>query len=490
MFSSQSSRRPWIYRATLGLVAIFALFWLYCASTNWITDSEFWPITLAGHWDQWKQHPSLLYKAVFHASLSWIYFLELGSVQHLKFARFFYALLGLVFFFLFYRLCCKFLGYSRALILTLLLGMTVTGFSQIGVIRSDFLASLWALTGLVVYHSNRLASSLKLGLLILLGALMFFSTPKSVILLAAFLPLVVIQSFTKFSLRFFNWILAPLTFGASLFWLFDQALDRKLTIAMARALAHTAETHSIVASWNSKYQFVEWYLKHDSLLIGLLVIALFVQTFLGFRNHDRARIGYALFGFGLIAIFVFHEPKLPFFLGSLLPFLILSALPTLQEIPTRFYLLITGLFLVLIPILGKFPYYYDAYHAQIEVIRRLENVARAHPDLRVFDGLQLLPRSATLPLTFVGPFDPSTNAATMKFLKANPPDMLVHTARVQNLEPDFTPFMVVHYESKGPGYWVRKGYAFDQDLQDLPLSMLLFGYVSPGQSAALAENPK
>lgn len=488
MFSSQSSTRLWIYRTTLSLIAILALFWLYCASTNWITDSEFWPITLAGHWDQWRQHPSLLYKAVFHATLSWIYFFDLDSVEHLKVARLFYAFLGLGFFFMFYRLCLKFLGNSRALILTLFFGLTVTGFSQIGVIRSDFLASFWALAGLLVYHSGRLSRPVKLGVLFLITLLMFFSTPKSVVLILAFLPLVLTQSIPKPTLRVLNWILAPLAIASGLFWLLDRSLDHKLTTAMVSALGHNFETHSTIASWNLKYRFVEGYLWHDSLFIAPLIVALVVQTFLGFRIRDRARIGNSFFGFGLIVTFILHEPKLPFFLGSLLPFLVVSALPTLQLVRAGFYLLWGGLFVILIPILGRFPYYYDAFHPQIDVIRRLENAVKSHPGLRVFDGLQLMPRASTLPLTFVGPFDPGANAATMNFLRTNPPDMLVYTARVRNLEPELTPFMVAHYEARGPGYWVRKGYSFHQDLNDLPLSMLLFGYVSTGQSA-LAEKP-
>src|SRR5690606_38445903 len=71
---------------SLVLFSVLAI-WFFFSYFQWIGDSEFWPISLAGHWDQADVHPSLLYKATFHGTLSWIHLWDLSNVVHIKIAK-------------------------------------------------------------------------------------------------------------------------------------------------------------------------------------------------------------------------------------------------------------------------------------------------------------------------------------------------------------------------------------------------------------------
>jgi len=487
MFSRQSSNGIWAQRAVGALVLTAAVAWVYLTSTNWITSSEFWPITLAGHWDQWRDHPSLLYKAFFHATLSWIYLLDLDSVQHLRVARFFYAILGLIFFFLFYRLCRKFINARQAFLTILLFAMSLTGFSQIGLIRSDFLSSLLALVALLVYFNEKVPKVHKILLLGFVSLLMLFSTPKSVLIIVAFLPVIILENRHFFSFRRLNIFLVIMTVLSVLFWILDYSLDQKLAMALGDAFHHNLEAQAVAKTQTLHYKFVEWYLLHDGLLFAGLILLVVKQLWSGFANRVFRDLGFALFGLGILLIFLLHEPKLPFFLGSLFPLLIFSALPSLAKIPTRGIAVLGLIFGLSTIALGRFPYYHDSYEPQLQVVEILERILNEHPGMSHFDGVQLLPRAQNSKLIFVGPFDSWANLYAMEALEKKPPDLLVYTPRVQNLEPRFSIFMLKLYQAKGPGYWIRKGHPFQESLENMPLSLVYFGYLSPRQSATWSE---
>ena len=172
------------------------LIWSFFSYHNWIGDSEFWPITLSGHWNEWKNQPALLYKPLFHLSLSWIYFFELNSVQHIKAAKALYALLGVISFYSMFAILKRYLDSNRALCIVLIFVFSHLGFTQIGLIRSDFLSYFITLMFFLFIKEIRPNDWLKLGGVNFLFALaLLLTTPKSLFFVS------ILFAFSFFSLK-------------------------------------------------------------------------------------------------------------------------------------------------------------------------------------------------------------------------------------------------------------------------------------------------
>ncbi len=146
-----------------------------------ISDSEFWPISLARLFGQFDSpHTSLYYKFFFHGLLSVPFIFKLSSVEHLIAIRVIFACIGIANLFLFYGISNKiYKDKNIALILTALLVSCLYFFSQWSRIRADFIVLFICLLGiyLKLTWSNQ---KLRIANLAIAPLIMILTTPKAI----------------------------------------------------------------------------------------------------------------------------------------------------------------------------------------------------------------------------------------------------------------------------------------------------------------------
>jgi hypothetical protein len=431
------------------LVILFLLsIWAYFSYHNWISDSEFWPVTLSGHFDQWRQHPSLIYKGFFHLTLGWIYWFDLDSVQHLKVAKASYSFLGVGYFCLFYLMVKKHLSEFHSLLVLLVVLTSSLGFSQVGVIRSDFLASL--LVMLYLYLKNDEWSWKKQGaFFLLISVLLLLTTPKSIYwVVAIWIYLFVSLSrqqkigFTKISL-----VLGILGLGLVTF--IDQTyLQSQIFNSFYLAWKHNHELQQSQIQMNDLV-FLSPYLKNDWALV-VLTLCMLIASFFSRSMSWADRTFAALISVALL----WHEPRLPFFVGSYLFVLFLMLVPVLKDIERNQRVLLFSIVILLHFSRFDLRQYYFPNQIQFKTIGIISSFIETH-SYSVIDGLGLFPRVKKLDLTYIGPFDPVANEIFFKKIQNTKPDFLVYSGRFLNIEPEVSKFLALHYKNVGNGYWLR-----------------------------------
>ncbi len=454
----------------LGVLAI----WSYFSFNNWIGDSEFWPISLANQWDNWKFQPALIYKPLFHFSLYWIYAFDLSSVEHIQVAKAFYTLLGAASFICLFAIFKKHLSLQKSLALVLILIFSNLGFSQIGLIRSDFLSFFLAL--FFFLHAPKIDSDkwLKLGFFsFTFSVLLFAVTPKSV-----FMSLLIFL-FSFFHLNKNVRFRFCLVHGWSIilgYLILDQVIfDGKISWSSLNAISFYAKSYyaqSIQPFFN--HNFVS-YLKNDVVLWVALISGLVWQLVLLFKkkfisaDHSWTAVGIATF-----LVLLLHKPMLPFFVGSYWGFLFLGLIPILKKIEVKY---LTALLIVT---LGVFsvrisPNYFYPNSVQLQTIEEIESLVKSIPQGRLFDGLGVAPRSPQH-LFYVGPDDDQSNSLTLKWVKEQRPEVVVYSARLKLIEPEIGDYLRAEYQTIGMGYWLRKDLETTKKMSHLKPAFFIFGY--------------
>lgn len=431
------------------LVLLLLSFWSYFSFHNWIADSEFWPITLSGHFDQWRQHPALIYKSVFHLSLGWIYIFDLSSVEHIQFAKGFYTFLGGLYFYFFYFLSKRHLSEPLSVLALFVVLSSSLGFSQIGVIRSDFLASFFVL---IYFFIQKPHKTFKHQCLIFLAfsILMLLATPKALFWVAALWVLLILTFNKADRLLFLKLSVSLLIVSLGVITFIDQFyLNSQIFNSFFLAWQHNSELRNSNIKMND-FEFLKPYLKNDWALLVLISFML-IQSFMS----KNISIGMKFFIFIISLALITHEPKLPFFVGSYLFILFLVLMPSLQSLGNR---QITILF-VIVSIVNLSRIDLRQYHfpnrIQLSTIKRVSHFIDSK-SYSVIDGLGLFPRVKKLDLTYVGPFDPVANEIFFNKIQKTKPDFLVYTGRFLNLEPEISKLLANYYKNVGNGYWLRK----------------------------------
>lgn len=151
---------------------------------SFLSDSEFWPINAAKYFGSLHTDQiSIYYKPLFHLLLKFPYFLDLSNSAHLYFVKSVFGVLGGLIFFSCY-LCAKRLWGAQAgwAALTFLITSHLF-FTQFYRVRSDILASLFAVLQLIylVKISSEHQSRRYLPLFVSAGLslLLIWSTPKA-----------------------------------------------------------------------------------------------------------------------------------------------------------------------------------------------------------------------------------------------------------------------------------------------------------------------
>ena len=162
-------------------LTIFLLLFFFTGVFQHISDSEFWPISLARLFGQFdSSHVSLYYKFFFHGLLRIPYYFELNSVQHLILARTIFSILGICTLFLYFLIAQKLYQSEKvAFALSTLLLSCIFYFSQWSRIRSDFLVLFFCLLGIYL-NLSWTRQKMRIVLLAVLPFLMILTTPKAI----------------------------------------------------------------------------------------------------------------------------------------------------------------------------------------------------------------------------------------------------------------------------------------------------------------------
>lgn len=430
--------------AVLFLVSV----WSYFSFHNWISDSEFWPITLSGHYDQWRNHPALIYKGLFHLTLSWIYWFDLDSAGHIRAAKACYSLFGAGYFILFYLMVKKHLSQRHSLLVLLVVLTSSLGFSQVGVIRSDFLASLLVLIYLFFQNKNR-SWLAQCAYFFTFSVLLILTTPKSLFWVLAIWIYLFLKfenkerfAFIKVSSAFIIIALGVVTYADQVY------LQSQIFNSFYLAWQHNLALYESKVQMNDLV-FLLPYLSNDWAFLSLIGCMLLKAPVS--KNITGATRGLILLICGTL---FFHEPRLPFFVGSYILVLFLLLIPALKSIGTqqRVVLLLAVIFLNLFRAHPR--QYFFSNEIQLKTIQTISDFVEAK-SYSVIDGLGLFPRVKKLDLTYMGPFDPVANELFLKKIKNTKPDFLVYTGRFLNIEPDISKVLTHHYKNVGNGYWLR-----------------------------------
>lgn len=470
MDSSQSANTPQREKILWAVFLLILSIWACFSYTNWISDSEFWPVTLSGHWADWKTHPSLVYKALFHGTLSWIYAFDLDSVGHLKVAKAFYSLLGVISFLLFYKILRSRLDKTKSIIVTLIFMFSHLGFSQIGLIRSDFLSFLVFEVALLSLLAVSNLEWKKMGLLNLLFAvLIFLTTPKGayfVFILAVFSLLRVDK---QYRLRLLNLFLFFVSLGMLLLYGIS-----KFTDAFLSALRWNLDFRK-GTDYNFWYTPSPLFLKNDLFLIVLISVGWITQLVqLSRKQRFTNDLAWMIIYLCGIIVLVLHKPLLPFFLGSVWGLFFFSIIPILSSIRTRYLLF------VLIIGIGIFMARFSEYHhysnrPQYQAIEEIENLVNSIPNGKVFDGLGVAPRAPHI-VSYIGPEDQEANISAFVQMITEKPAVVIATHRMALINADVTSFLLNNYKQIGLGYWIRKDIEIPADFSQLSSGMHVFGF--------------
>ncbi len=465
---STSERSAWAI--LLGVLAI----WSYFSFNNWIGDSEFWPISLANQWENWKFQPALIYKPLFHLSLYWIYAFDLNSVGHVQVAKAFYTFLGVGGFICLFTILKTYLSIQKALVLVLILISSNLGFSQMGLIRSDFLSFFLAL--FFFLHAPKVASDrwLKLGIYSFLFSILLFAvTPKSVFMnvLIFFFSFFQLQRNVRF--RF------CLVYGWSIilgYFILDQIiLDGQISWSSLNASSFFVKSYYAQTIQPFFNHNLICYLKNDAVLWAALALGVVWQLVLvvmkKLKNSDYPWVAVGILTFSILLT---YKPALPFFVGAYWGFLLLGLIPVLKKVEVK-YLTALLIFTLAVFSLRISPIYYYPNSIQLQTIDEIEGLVKAIPEGRLFDGLGVAPRSPQH-LFYVGPDDDQSSSLTLKWVKEKRPEVIVYSPRLKLIEPGIGEFLRAEYQTIGMGYWVRKDLQVGKKMGHLKPAFFIFGY--------------
>lgn len=489
-FTDLSSRMN-IYPDKLPLVSNLIVFfvlliWFFFSYYQWIGDSEFWPISLAGHWGQSSQNPSLLYKAVFHGTLSWIHLWDLSNVLHIKIAKALYAGLGVALIFVLYQILKSKLGSLKALILVLLLLSNSMAFANLGLIRSDNLSTLLLLIlfwTLLRFDSAEWKSLF--GIFVVGSIPVFLSTPKSVY--GIFILWIYVFFYVKPSLRlrFLNTSMAlSIVILLPLLGLDKIGFLENFHKSMISALAYHMEAQSYYPGFLSRFN-KPYFLKDIIFYVGVVTLLVW-QIFSSFRKKSiryPATAAYTAMGVATWIAFLVQRPSLPFFLASLLPFVLLSLIPILSKCKN---LWLTGLLFVALltsGVWGRHELFFVSNGPQFETINKIEkHLASCKARSQIFDGLAIFPslKKTNSILAYVAGDDDIAVKGGLQAFQSIKPEMVILSGKIITISHQFSEFVIENYESVGKGYWIRKDLKAQCHLnfEDLPMSWKIFGYTT------------
>lgn len=430
-----------------------------------ISDSEFWPISLSRFLgDQQVNHPVLLYKLLFHVILKIPFFFGLTSVEHLIFVRVMFSVIGVMSLTLYY-LIAKRIYRSRwvALTLVILLISCLFYFSQWSRIRSDFISLFFCLLG-IEFSFRWPDRKMKFAILLVDPFLMILATPKAIywilILLVFCWPGLAYLSlpFIGISLVF---LITTFVFGSHIF-----------------TEAYTSAIFYFLISWSSMLRELQ---SGFSQLVYFLE-SHFVQLAVGFSGafcfylKNRNIKNKVIFVFILSLIFIIlHPQKVPFFIGALLPFLILPGgyfILSIDHATKKYFIIFLFAFTVQSILTSKASQWWHNNQMELTKISELETLMSALPGSTYFDGIGVLPRQKMIDV-YLGPEDPVAIEGAVHSLQSNHPTFIFRNSRSFLAEPFFSIEILKYYTQVRNGVFIRRELAekVTTDLSGRPLQL-------------------
>lgn len=454
------------YSAYYRLFICFAI--VYLGSISFISDSEFWSITLAKEFLRSETiHISVYQRPLFFALLKIPHLFPLSNVSHILVVKILFAALGLLAFLQFSKLLRTLGGPRSQWWILLLLGTNTLIVSQFFRVRSDLLALLFL--GLQLnwvvkppawvkspQHENLLLLSLscliflctpKAALLMIANSLFifFYSREKAFIkaLLTSIIPistLLVVSHFIMIGIARAEW---EITFKNA-FYIFMLGFFRLKTEALGvtdTGFVERAVSENVI---------------HVIILLGCLIYFIRCWQRQGLSQIEKACITATTY---VYALTLYYDQRLPYFLAICVPYLALAPLLALSRIPEAKKKLSGSIILGAIALNGIVSFNCASLWAsnklQLTKIEQLEKFLHEIGPARLFDGQGLLPRGPST-LHFFAPYDLATNKRSLRFLRYNQPEVVVPTPRSRMVFDEFHELVEKNYFHVGGGVWLLK----------------------------------
>ncbi len=443
------------------LLAVALLIFFLTGVFQHISDSEFWPMSLArliGQSD--SSHSSLIYKFVFLGLLKIPYLFDFSSVEHILATRVIFSLLGIANLLFFYKISKKlYQDDNVAFVLTALLFSSLFYFSQWSRIRSDLLVMFFCLLGIYL-NLWRPSQKMRIAVLTILPLLMIFSTPKAIywiVILTIFCwPGILYLSLPLLGICFL-FIFSSLIYGSHIF-----------LSAYSSAFFYYMNSWITVQQDPSVFTYeIGAFLKVHFVQITLSTMGIIVY----FRTHKNLK-NKIILGFFVAFLSLLANPqKLPFFICALLPFLILPAGFLLLRLPNRLYYYGVIALLILQGLgMSSWNQWWVPNKPELDKLSEIEGLIKKVPQATYFDGLGILPRQ-NLVYSYLGPDDPVTIQGAQQAVLWKKPSFIFRNSRSYLMEPILAIQLEKDYIEIRKGVFVRKEFKtqFDIDLSGMPL---------------------
>jgi len=461
--------------------AVVLLILYFLGVTQYIADSEFWPITLSKEVGSFGTiNFALYYKFFFHALLRIPYFFELSNSGHILFVKNMMATVGIGIIVSFYCICQRlFKSEFVSCSLCFILLTTQAFFSQYSRVRSDLLICLIFLISFL--HILRIAekkkfSSVDFAIQSFLVIIAFFCSPKAIYwMIMNFGVLYIYLGFMQNRFRAIlmclgtHFLFLSLLLCLSL-WL-QSGLFENIKLSLIAAFDY------FVHSNLSHFIYVTRMAEFDLFFILLTFVALFLLIRKVAKKKSLQQNEKACLYFGLVsitALFV-HNQRLPFFIASLLPFMTLMIgfliLEFQEEIRDR-RILVSFLLLICLSkynVLYAYGLYWHSNSTQLKKISQVEDRLRSIPHAVVFDGLGVLPRLKNI-YVYIDPFTSRDRRDVIAEIERGHPDVILYNNRSVLLEPYLGQELEANFKEVSVGVWVLRKYDLSVDTAaSLPL---------------------
>lgn len=432
-------------------------------STGFISDSEFWSISLAKElFSPQTSHTSVYLRPLFYGLLHIPFWFSLDNLTHLLSVKILFATLGVCAFLLFARLPKKLIGGSSLPIFLILIFSTTLVFSQFYRVRSDILALMFlSLQLLCLTRVSKTGSDNWLaGIIFFYGLLAFCATPKAAIFLAAN------------SLFIFHYFAAVRTWRQRLnLALMASFVPITLVMSVSEVLSVNSPYENVFFIFLRSYSWLaateptvmdEFFFRKAlrENLIHVIAIGLSL-TFLiriWWQNQaDPREKAVCATGIYIALLALLFSQRLPFFLALCIPYLCLAPTITFYRLKpaTRSYLAVLFVGLVAInSFLFHTPFsWWTSFVPQLKKITTIEFFAKDLPKAKIFDGQGLLPRGPAM-LTFITPLDPASLRHNFNVLLYQRPEIVIPTPRFLVATSRLQKVLFSNYTHIGGGAWL------------------------------------
>lgn len=451
------SRYKYWLQANFILIAGLVLLTAYTAVHCYISDSEFWAMTVAKElFNPKTTEIGLYYKLPFYLILNIPHGLADDNVTVILLSRLIFAIFFAALVVQLYRLF-KILTHHRVSSL-LALGLMMSTFyfiTQGFRVRSDMLSILCFVNLLLCFfkfRNSQYTGNKFFAGVVFWNLLMILVTPKAVYLTAIFLCAVIVDSiFGGRDKRKIKLLLA--TFAPCL------ALVGLAAILSSYRAAWKFFIRSQHDFWD--FHYLQILLKESPVFAFVLTIAVLREITLMFKDKRKwtsNRFLVLIMSILGIVILLAHNHKMPFFIASMLPIVALPIAFFIRDAvrmgPKRkiVFINLSLLLFVVLSLSTHVRILADNNNTkQFEVIREIEKYLSDVPQIKYYDTIGVLPKTQRI-YAYMSPNDELWQVNKLRGIL---PDVIVYVGRSFLMEPEFTNFLTGFYLNVGTDFWVR-----------------------------------